>query len=237
MKIIDISLPLFEGMAAWPGDTRFQRQESRGTAIVSKLIMSSHTGTHIDAPRHFLFNNQSIDKIDLSKLVGKCQIIEIKPSSPGEVGVPQKSRSGFRGVPEGRMSAAGGQERSKSSNQIQVRDIKKFNIKAGDRILFKTSNSQLVTRKQFTSNYVSLSLEAAKYLVSKKISLVGIDYYGIEAKGAPGHPVHKTLLKAGIVILEGLDLSRIKPGDYNLAALPLRIKTGDGSPCRAVLWR
>ena len=221
MRYFDISLPLHEGLVAWPGDVKFSRQESRGTAIVSKLLMSSHTGTHIDAPRHFLFNNQGVDKIALQKLIGKCKVIEIKSSSPGE----------------GRMSTPGGQERLKGKSQIKASDLQKLNIQAGDRILFKTSNSKLLKLKKFISDYVSLSLEAAKYLANKKISLVGIDYFGIEAKSAPGHPVHKTLLRAGIVILEGLDLSKIKPGNYNLAALPLLIKAGDGSPARVILWR
>mgnify|MGYP001568582245 CR=1 FL=1 len=228
MRYFDISLPLHEGLAAWPGDTKFQRRESRGTAIVSKLLMSSHTGTHIDAPRHFLFNNQGVDKIALQKLIGKCRVIEIKspPVSPHS----PPARGGVRGG--GRRD-----ERPKRDNQISVSDLKKFRIKAGDRILFKTSNSKLLKLKKFISDYVSLSLEAAKYLANKKISLVGIDYFGIEAKSAPGHPVHKALLGAGIVIVEGLDLSKVKPGVYHLAALPLKILGGDGSPARVILWR
>jgi arylformamidase len=226
MKYFDISLPLQEGMVAWPGDTRFGREESRGKAIVSKIIMSSHTGTHIDAPKHFLFDRGGVDSIALEKLIGKCRVIEIKFSPV---------RSSISLLPEEGLGEVG-EERSKR-NQISVSDLKKFHIKAGDKILLKTRNSKLISRPQFTSNYVSLALNAAKYLAAKKISLVGIDYYGIEAKSAPGHPVHKTLLRAGIVILEGLDLSQIKPGDYRLAALPLRIKKADGSPARVILWK
>ena len=107
----------------------------------------------------------------------------------------------------------------------------------GERLLFKTRNSKLYKKGKFTADYVSLSLEGARYLTHKKIFLVGTDYLGIEAKSAPGHPVHKTLLAAGIVNVEGLDLSKIKPGIYNLAVLPLKIRAGDGAPARAVLWR
>lgn len=217
MKFIDISLPLKEGMVVWPGDEEFEREEKRGTAITSRLDLSTHTGTHIDAPRHFLFNKPGVDSIVLKKLMGKCKVIEVRFPSPG--------------------AGEGSRERSKSSQLIRVSDFVKFKIKAGDKILFKTRNSKLLRQKKFTSDYISLSLEAAKYLASQKIDLVGIDYYGIEAKSASGHPVHKALLKAGIVIVEGLDLSKVSPGNYSLAALPLKISGADGSPARAILWR
>ena len=201
-NFFDLTLSLQDDAIAWPGDTRFERVEKRGTAIVSKLTMSTHTGTHVDAPRHFLFNKTGIDSIALSKLIGKCRVIEIKTQS----------------------------------SKIKIQDIK-FKISEGDKILFKTRNTRLLNRKIFTADYVSLGLDAAKYLARKKIDLVGIDYFGIEAKSAPGHPVHKTLLRAGIVIVEGLDLSKIKPGVYNLASLPLKIRAGDGSPARVVAWK
>lgn len=202
MKFYDVSLELSENTPFWPGDTRFLRREIKSTAITSKLIMSSHSGTHLDAPKHFLLNEESVDRIALRKFFGRAKVASIA-----------------------------------SSPQITLTDVKKINARAGDKILFKTRNAKLAARKKFTPDYVSLSLAAAKYLASKKIDLVGIDYFGIEAKSAPGHPVHKALLRAGIVIIEGLDLSKVAPGNYHLAALPLRIKDGDGSPARVVLWR
>lgn len=203
MRFYDISLPLRKGMAVWPGDSGFERKELRGTGIVSRLNLSTHTGTHIDAPRHFLFNNGSVDRIAISKLVGKARVVNVQP--------------------KGKL--------------ISVEDISKFRVKAHDKILFKTGNSRLYRKKKFDPNYISLSLSAAKYLAEKKIDVVGIDYYGIEAKSAPGHPVHKTLLRAGIVIVEGINLESIKPGKYNLAVLPLKIIGADGSPARAILWK
>lgn len=216
MKFYDLTLPLETGMPVWPGDTRFWRAEKYGTAIVSKIIMSSHTGTHIDAPKHFLFDQAGVDKIALRKLIGKCHVIEISFPSPG--------------------GGEGSRERSKANSQIQISDLQRFRIKAGDRILFKTRNSKLLQLPRFTANYVSLSLPAARYLAAKKINLVGIDYFGIEAKGSAGHPVHKTLLRAEIVIVEGLNLSKINPGIYNLIVLPLNIKDSDGSPARVILY-
>jgi len=201
-KFFDISLSLDNSTFPWPGDTKFIRLEKKGSGIVSQLIMSTHTGTHVDAPKHFLFNKSGVDKIALTKLVGPARIVEIN-----------------------------------AKNLITSSDLEKLKIQKGERILFKTRNSGLYKKGKFTADYVSLSHDGARHLARKKIALVGTDYLGIEAKSAPGHTVHKTLLSAGIVNVEGLDLSKIKPGSYNLAVLPLKIKAGDGSPARAVLWR
>jgi len=204
MKYYDITLPLSAATIPWPGDQRFARQENKDkdVAIVSKLTMSSHTGTHMDAPKHFLVSKAGIDSFSLDALVGEFTVAEMK-----------------------------------SKNLISLAEVKKLNVKSGGRLLFKTRNHKLLAKKKFSADYVSLSLEAAKYLVSKKIKLVGIDYMGIEAKAAPGHPVHKTLLAGKIAIAEGLDLKNVKPGKYFGAILPLLIKNGDGAPTRAVLWK
>jgi arylformamidase len=103
------------------------------------------------------------------------------------------------------------------------------------RLLLKTRNSALWDRSSFARDYVALSLAGARLLIEHGVKLVGIDYLSIEAFGAEGHPVHKTLLGAGMVILEGLDFRRVTPGTYELYCLPLRIAGGDGSPCRALL--
>lgn len=202
MKFYDITIPLSDKTIPWPGDTKFNKKENKSSAIVSKLTMSTHTGTHIDAPKHFLFNKSGVDSIGLSALVGKFTVVALK-----------------------------------SQKLISLADVKKLKIQPRMRLLFKTRNSKLLRKKQFTTEYVSLSIEAAKYLANKKIALVGIEYFGIEAKSAPGHPVHKALLSKNIPIVEGLNLSKIKPGIYQGAILPLLIKNGDGSPVRAVLWR
>lgn len=202
MRFFDATYPLSKTTVPWPGDTRFGRDENQGTAIVSRLVMSSHSGTHIDAPRHFLFNKGGVDAIALEKLVGPATVARITVFP-----------------------------------LITLADVKKLRLKKGHRILFKTRNQKLVKKKSFNPDYVSLSPQAARYLASLPVSLVGIDYLGIEAKSAPGHPVHKTLLAKNIVIVEGVNLEKIKPGNYQMAALPLKIKSGDGSPCRVVLWR
>ena len=102
-------------------------------------------------------------------------------------------------------------------------------------MLLKTRNSALWDRQSFERDYIALSLDGAKLLMERGVKLIGIDYLSIEAFGVEGHPVHRTLLGAGIVIIEGLDFRRVTPGVYELYCLPLRIAGGDGSPCRAIL--
>ena len=105
------------------------------------------------------------------------------------------------------------------------------------RLLLRTDNSALwaVDPPSFTDEYVSLSPDGAHWVVDKGIRLIGIDFLSIEARGAPGHPTHRTLLEAGVVILEGLDLSGVEPGEYTLVCFPLKIAGGYGAPTRAVL--
>ena len=105
------------------------------------------------------------------------------------------------------------------------------------RILLHTDNSALwaADPHAFPDEYVALSPDGARWLVDHGIRLIGIDFLSIEARGAPGHPTHRTLLEAGVVILEGLDLSGVEPGTYTLVCFPLKIAGGDGAPTRAVL--
>jgi len=102
-------------------------------------------------------------------------------------------------------------------------------------VLLKTRNSSLWDRPSFARDYVSLSLDGARSLIERGVKLIGIDYLSVEGFGVEGHPVHKTLLGAGIVIVEGLDFRKVTPGIYELYCLPLRIAGGDGAPCRAIL--
>ncbi len=118
--------------------------------------------------------------------------------------------------------------------EITPDDLSKFKIKKGERILFKTGNYKLLKKSTFPKEYISLSLEGAKYLVKRGIVLVGTDFLGIEKQKNPGHPVHTTLLKAKVVNVEGLDLEKVPAGKYQLIVLPLRV-SADGSPARAVL--
>ncbi len=107
-------------------------------------------------------------------------------------------------------------------------------IKEGDIVLFKTTNSLLSPTEKFNPTFVYLDLSGAEYLVEKKVKAVGTDYLGIE-RNQPGHLTHHELLTHNIGIIEGLRLAHIEPGRYILVCLPLPALGLDGAPARAVL--
>lgn len=118
--------------------------------------------------------------------------------------------------------------------EIGVRELQSLPLAGEERLLLKTDNSLLWKRRGFQAGYVGLSAEGADFLTRTGIRLVGIDYLSIEKFGGDGS-VHRTLLKNGVIILEGLDLSFASAGVYDLVCLPLRIPGGNGGPARAVL--
>jgi arylformamidase len=124
-------------------------------------------------------------------------------------------------------------------NLITATDLGQLGLRDAERVLIKTRNSDLWTGGpyEFQSDYVSLSKDAAAWLVSKGVKLVGVDYLSVEAYEAPKHPVHHTLLGNGVVVVEGLNLAQVPEGRYQLICLPLKIQNGDGAPARVVLVR
>lgn len=119
---------------------------------------------------------------------------------------------------------------------ITVERLESADIPAGvERILFKTRSSQYWNDNVFHTDFAHLSPEAADWLVDRGVKLVGIDYLSIEVFHSPTHAVHRRLLGAGVVVVEGLDLRQVSSGTYTLICLPLKVKGGDGGPTRAVL--
>lgn len=197
MKIFDVSCSLSEDMLVFPGDIhpRFC-QEDRGHYLISELHLSTHTGTHIDAPVHYLKTGSTIDTIPLSHLIGKCRVLDV--------------------------SGAG--------NSITV-DHLNSRLDGVSRLLLKTSYSGTDC---FEETYPCLVLDAARKIAALGIKCVGIDSPSIESFGGDG-AVHRTLLSCNCIIIELLDLSYIEEGNYDMVALPLRLKGLDGSPARVVL--
>ena len=120
-------------------------------------------------------------------------------------------------------------------HQINRRLLQGLDFKGVTRLLLGTRNSALLHQKQINLDYTFVTEDAAQYLVDMGIRLVGVDYLSIEEYHKPGRPAHHILLHAGVVIVEGLNLSRVPPGDYELICLPLRLKGGDGAPARVLL--
>lgn len=123
---------------------------------------------------------------------------------------------------------------TKSTHSISVEDLLSKSIQADERILLKTSNSVRGFRS-FYDDYVFISPEAAEYLATKQVLLVGIDAFSVKQKGSPDNRPHTALLSKNIPIIEGLDLSKTNEGEYFLYAAPLACDTGDAAPTRAIL--
>lgn len=117
-------------------------------------------------------------------------------------------------------------------------ELESLNLAPGvERLLFHTRNSEFWRDESpaFTEDYVAVTAAGAAWLVGHGIRLVAVDYLSVEHHGTPGHPTHMTLLGAGVVIVEGVNLDGVTAGDYTLICLPLRIVDGDGGPARALL--
>ena len=162
--------------------------------------MTSHAGTHIDAPSHVLENAASIDELPLDIFYGRCRVLD--------------------------MTAC--------ETAITAADLKPHKIHAGERLLFKTSNS-LRGFQRFYDDYVYLDGDAAEYLADCDVLLVGIDALSIKQKGTTDNTAHEALLRESIPIIEGLNLRDVSKGEYTLCAFPLSFSELDGSPTRALL--
>ena len=203
---IDVSVPLKSGMVKWPDNPPVQivralDMERGDDCTVSVLSMGSHTGTHVDAPAHFVRGGRGLDQVPLDATFGPCRVVEIDD-------------------PESIKPAA----------------LEPLGIREGERILFKTRNSERCwATDEFVPDFVYISTEAGRYLVERGVRTVGVDYLSVGGYEKNGVEVHRALLEAGVCLIEGLDLSRVKPGAYDLVCLPLRIVGGDGGPARAIL--
>src|SRR5919202_2664672 len=119
---------------------------------------------------------------------------------------------------------------------IKPDELRPHKIHGGERILFKTRNSVRAWQEDaFIEDFVYVSKEATRYLAAREVRTVGIDYLSVGGFLRDGVETHQALLEAGIWIIEGLDLSRVKPGEYELICLPLKIERSDGAPARAIL--
>jgi len=118
---------------------------------------------------------------------------------------------------------------------VDREDLEGLDLRDDLRVLFKTRNSGQLRQPEFRQDFVHLTADAASYLAQIGIKLVGWDYLSIEKFGNRDFPAHHALLGAGVIVVEGLDLSQVEPGEYELTCLPLRLAGGDGAPARVLL--
>jgi len=118
---------------------------------------------------------------------------------------------------------------------ITEEHVASIRLEGEGRVLFKTRNSRLLHQPAYDPDFVAFSVEAARALVQRGVRLVGLDYLSVAHAGEEQVPVHRAFLDHGVVLLEGIDLSEIEPGRYELICFPIRLRGSDGAPCRAVL--
>ena len=194
-------------MPLWPGCkgiriTPTMRMDEGDPYNVSRLDCNLHTGTHVDAPRHFLQNGTTIEQLPLNVLIGPSYVAHLPDAA-----------------------------------DITAGNLTDLNLPSGiERLLLRTRNSELWAAKinDFKKDFVALTHDAAQWIVDKGIKLIGVDYLSVQRYSDDAR-THQILLGADTIALEGLNLSNVKSGFYELICLPLRLLGAEASPVRAIL--
>lgn len=205
---IDISIPIKDKMVYWPTDP-----VPRVTRIKDR---------------------DKGDPVTLTEL----QIIDHVGT---HIDAPLHFIAGGRTIDQMPLNATIGRARVieiKNPKAITLKDVMPHNLRRGERILFKTTNStRCYKTDEFVEDYVYFSTEVAQHLADRGVRAVGLDYISI---GTPSdreniHDTHQILLENGIYVIEGLNLAKVKPGRYELICLPLLLYKGDAGPARAIV--
>ena len=213
MKILDLTLTISDKIPAFPGSPHphfipWENVKDNGYNL-ELLFLSTHTGTHLDAPHHFLEKGSKIHEISLKKLVSEAVLIKSKKN--------------------------GGESITKTD--IQKFEKKHGKITSFSSVIFYTGWQRNLQKKYYFTKNPGLSVSAAKYLASKKINLVGIDSPSIDLGKDSKFSVHQIFAKKGILIVENLaNLEKIKSSKFHLVVLPLKLKNATGSPVRAIAF-
>jgi arylformamidase len=210
VPIYDISVAISAATPIYPGDPGVEivshaSLERGDAANVTLLRLGAHTGTHVDAPAHFIRGARTVSELPLDALVGRARVVEMP--------------AGVTAIEEGQVETL---------------------VPAGtERVLFKTRNSAFWAAGDgaFREDFTYITPGAARSLAARGLRLVGIDYLSIEKFKSENFGAHVALLSRNVVIVEGLNLSDVPAGEYELSCLPLKIAggDGDGAPARAVL--
>jgi len=213
MKIIDLTLTVSDEIPTFPGSPQpsfipWENVKEDGYNL-ELLFLSTHTGTHMDAPYHFLEKGAKIHEISLKKLVSEAILIKSKKKSGGSI----------------------------TKTDIQKFEKKHGKITGFSSVIFYTGWQRNLQKKYYFEKNPGLSVSAAKYLASKKINLVGIDSPSIDLGTDSKFSVHQIFAKKGMLIVENLaNLEKIKSSKFHLVVLPLKLKNATGSPVRAIAF-
>ncbi len=211
-SIVDLTLPICSGGSAPPKMPRpvfeLVRTMEKDCCRTSKISLYNHSGTHMDAPSHFLESGDTIDTLGLELCIGKAFVVDVSNLDAGK-----------------RIQA-------KDLGDVAGK------LREGDRLLFYTGWERFYPEEIYYHNFPALSLELAHWLVEKKISLIGIDTSSVAAVDDWDEvtTIHKVLLSNGIILIEGLsNLDKLPFGhQVDLICLPMKLVNIDGAPARVV---
>jgi arylformamidase len=214
MKIWDISRMLSNEFAEWPGDEPFRYRltgdiANGGSVNLGAITMSVHNGTHADARFHFDTSGASIEKAPLDVYLGRATVVDLAQTF----------------------------SQSREKHLITREDLKPHAeaIAATSRLLVKTG--RWADSTTFPNRIPVIAADVPAWLQKNGVKLLGLDLPSMDEIDSKSLQNHHELARAGIAIVESLDLSDVVGGIYNFAALPLKIAGADGAPLRAVLWR
>jgi arylformamidase len=214
MKIWDVSRTLSNDLAEWPGDEpcrfRLTREKTKGESVnLGAISMSVHNGTHADAQFHFDTNGDSIEKASLETYLGRAAVVDLTQAFL----------------------------ESKEKRLITIEDLRPAaeSIAATSRLLVKTG--RWTDSTVFPNQIPVIAADVPAWLQKNGVKLLGLDLPSVDEIDSKSLQNHHALARAGVAIIESLDLSDVGAGIYQFAALPLKIACGDGAPMRAILWR
>jgi len=204
LNIYDITRTISPELAGWPGDTtceirRTMAMEHGAAVNVSALTLSTHSGTHADAPHHFIDEAERVDELDLLPYIGPAKVVH------------------FTDV----------------EGPLTPKHLERIKLGHTERLLIRTKCSDLPDHL-WPKTFVYPTPQAAEYLIDHGVLLFGTDAPTVAPENSKTLDAHKVFYHGGVSILEGLLLKDVKPGSYELIALPLKIHS-DGAPVRAVL--
>ena len=213
MKILDLTLTISDKIPVFPGSPHPHfipwEKIKDDSYNLELLFFSAHTGTHIDAPHHFLEKGAKIHEISLKKLVSNAVLIKSRKKRNETI----------------------------TKTDIQKFEKKHGKIASFSSVIFLTGWQKNLQKKYYFTKNPGLSASAANYLASKKVSLVGIDSPSIDLGTDSKFSVHQIFAKKGILIVENLaNLEKIKSSKFHLVVLPLKLKGATGSPVRAIAF-
>ena len=203
---IDLTHPVHANMPVWPDSeapaiTQLCNIDENCPVRVSWISLGAHTGTHLDAPSHFVSNGPMVESLSLDDLIGPAWIAD-----------------------------------TGAAPVVDAATLESLSIPSGTkRLLLRTTNTSrdLMNKRKFETDYVGLDLSGARWLLGHGVRLIGLDYLSVQALDA-SDDTHRELLGAGVVLVEGLDLSRVNSGGHEIVCLPFLAKDLDGSPVRVV---